>query len=143
MKRSLPRRRAPRTIQGTSEEILSFIETHGIVDKDTAENAAAEYRRTLEREKQERMTRYVLDLHGLTSTEAEARILSGIGTCRDKGIREVLVIHGRGLHSSAPEGPVLKTLVHSLLEGKLRGAVRRYRPGTPAEGGEGVTVLFL
>jgi DNA-nicking Smr family endonuclease len=143
MKRSMPRRRAPRTIPGTSEEILSFIETHGIVDKDTAANAAAEYRRTVEREKQERLTRYVLDLHGLSSIEAEARILSGIGSCRDKGIREALVIHGRGLHSSAAEGPVLKNLVLDMLEGKLKGAVKRYRPGTPAEGGEGVTVIFL
>jgi DNA-nicking Smr family endonuclease len=143
MKRFVPRRRTPRTIQGTREEILSFIESHGVVDKDVAAIAAAEYRRALLKRKQERLTRFVLDLHGLSAAEAEARILSGIGSCRDRGIREVLVIHGRGLHSGAGEGPVLKNLVAAMLEGKLRGVVKRYRPGTPAEGGEGVTVIFI
>jgi DNA-nicking Smr family endonuclease len=143
MKRFVPRRRAPRTVQGTTEEILSFIATHGVVDKDVAANAAAEYRRTVEREKLERLSRFVLDLHGLSSVEAEKQVLSGIGSCRDRGVREILVIHGRGLHSNAEEGPVLKNLVLSLLEGKLKGVVKRYRPGTPAEGGEGVTVIFI
>ena len=140
MKRIKPRRR---TVMGTSEDILSFIETYGIVDKDTAAKTAAEYRRVVRKRKRERLIRYVLDLHGLSSSEAEARIVAELGACRDRGVREVLVIHGRGLHSNAPEGPVLKNLVQTLLEGKLKGMVKRYRPGIPAEGGEGVTVLFL
>jgi DNA-nicking Smr family endonuclease len=143
MKRTPPRRRTPRTVPGTAEEILSFIRTHGIEDKDTAAQASAEYRRTVAREKQERKGRYVIDLHGLTSSEAEANVVAGLSACRDRGVREVMVIHGRGLHSSPDEGPVLKNLVLSLLEGKLRAAVKRYRPGIPAEGGEGVTVIFL
>jgi DNA-nicking Smr family endonuclease len=113
------------------------------VDKDTAAKTATEYRRTLRKQKQERLTRFVLDLHGLSSNEAEVRIVAGLDLCKNKGIKEVLLIHGRGLHSGVGERPVLKNLVQTMLEGKLRGMVKRYRPGVPAEGGEGVTVLFL
>jgi DNA-nicking Smr family endonuclease len=143
MKRFEARRRPPRTIRGTSEDILSFIKTHGIVDKDITAKTVTEYRRTLQKQKQERRARFVLDLHGLSGNEAEARIVAGLDLCRHKGIREILVIHGRGLHSGAGEGPVLKNLVQTMLEGRLKGTVKRYRPGVPAEGGEGVTVLFL
>jgi DNA-nicking Smr family endonuclease len=143
MKKYEPYRRPPRTIQGTREDILSFIKTHGIVDKDTVAKTATEYRRTLQKQKRERLTRFVLDLHGLSSNEAEVRIVAGLDLCKNKGIREVLLIHGRGLHSGVGERPVLKNLVQTMLEGKLRGMVKRYRPGVPAEGGEGVTVLFL
>jgi DNA-nicking Smr family endonuclease len=84
-----------------------------------------------------------LDLHGKTSDEASRSLRMMMETCRDHGIRELLVIHGRGHHSSSDEGPVLKTLVYSMLNNELKLRVKDFRTALPREGGEGATVLFL
>ena len=132
-----PFRRQPRVVPGTTEEILTYIDTHGIDDKDRrAPIVPPPPRRS-------KVTRYVLDLHGMKSEEAEQRIDEAIEMCKDDHIREILIIHGRGIHSGAEDLPVLKTLVHNLLDGRLKNRVKRWRPGLPAEGGEGVTLLYL
>jgi DNA-nicking Smr family endonuclease len=133
-------RRPPRTIPGTSEEILSFLDAHGTEDKDRRAAAAARYRAVQRKRAQE--VRVTVDLHGLSSDQAERRILAAVESCGGN-TREILLIHGRGRHSRSEEGPVLKTLVHHLLDGRLRDRVRRFRPGTLSEGGEGATVVFL
>jgi DNA-nicking Smr family endonuclease len=66
-----------------------------------------------------------------------------LGYCRDRGIRELFVIHGHGVHSAPEEGPVLKNLVRDMLENELSDRVRDFRAGIPREGGEGVTLVYL
>lgn len=43
-----------------------------------------------------------IDLHGLTTLQAESAILSLVQTCKQTGKQKLLIIHGKGNHS--PEG---------------------------------------
>jgi len=42
-----------------------------------------------------------LDLHGFTLEEAKARTEAFIARCRTAGMKKVLIIHGKGKHSSS------------------------------------------
>jgi DNA-nicking Smr family endonuclease len=132
----------PRTVPGTTGDILSYLEAHGTRNKDSAASVPAPARPKIEKGKGG-VLRRTLDLHGLTSDEASRRIRQTIDSCKEHGVRELLIIHGRGSHSTFNEGPVLKNLVLELLDNELRLSVQSFRPGLPREGGEGVTVAFL
>ena len=56
----------------------------------------------------------VLDLHGLTSAEAEKALWKFLSDCKNKGLIKVQIIHGKGLHS--PEGSVLSGVVDEVLK---------------------------
>jgi DNA-nicking Smr family endonuclease len=56
----------------------------------------------------------VLDLHGMSSVEAEEALDRFIRDSRARGLAKVLIIHGKGLHS--PGEPVLGQVVRSYLE---------------------------
>ena len=56
----------------------------------------------------------VLDLHGLSSAEAEEALDRFIRDSRSRGLSKVLIVHGKGLHS--PGEPVLGQVVRSYLE---------------------------
>lgn len=91
---------------------------------------AAERRAELRRMKPQA----TLDLHGLTVTEALERADAFLEEARASGLKKVLVIHGKGLHSHEGEA-VLKTAVRSHIQNHpLAGEV-----GVPdrAMGGEG------
>jgi DNA-nicking Smr family endonuclease len=55
-----------------------------------------------------------LDLHGLSGLEAERAIEAFVLEARDRGLSEVLLIHGKGNHSKGE--PVLERVVRSFLE---------------------------
>jgi DNA-nicking Smr family endonuclease len=55
----------------------------------------------------------VLDLHGLTSAEAEKSLWKFLADSKAKGLIKVQIIHGKGLHS--PEGSVLSGIVDNVL----------------------------
>jgi DNA-nicking Smr family endonuclease len=138
-------RRPPRTMPGTDDDILSYLATHGTQDKDAGgfERERGEKTvRSIERIKRG-VLRMALDLHGLTSDEASRRVSHAVESCRGRGIQELLVIHGRGSHSSSGGEPVLKKLVRDMLDHELASRVRGCRAGLPREGGEGVTVVYL
>lgn len=136
-------RRVPRTIPGTTGDILSYLAAHGTRDKDSAAPEPVKSSgRKIEKRKRG-VLRTTLDLHGLTSEEASQRIRQTVESCRQHGVRELLIIHGRGHHSSVNEGPVLKNLVGMMLENELALSVKNSRTGLPREGGEGVTVISL
>jgi DNA-nicking Smr family endonuclease len=132
----------PRTIPGTTEDILSYLKEHGVRDKDQEVPRVKPLKPAIQKGKGGRL-RLTLDLHGKTSDEASRSLRVMLQTCREHGVRELLVIHGRGHHSSMNEGPVLKTLVHSMLENELKLSVKDFRTALPREGGEGATVFFL
>ena len=54
-----------------------------------------------------------LDLHGLTSSEAEAELKKFLLNSKNKGYIKVCVIHGKGIHSSGKS--VLKKVVDNVL----------------------------
>lgn len=85
-----------------------------------------------------------LDLHGRPRAAALPALERFVHVARDAGKRCVLVIHGRGAHSSE-EGPVLKPLVWRWLEASpaAAAAVLAFASARPAQGGDGATLLLL
>ncbi len=80
-----------------------------------------------------------LDLHGLTSAEAENKLKNFFSKAHKLGWRKVIIIHGKGIHSK--EEPVLKKVVMDFIESSpLAGA-----HGTPgsAEGGSGAVWVAI
>ena len=55
-----------------------------------------------------------LDLHGLTAAEAENKLRIFFAKAQKTGWKKVLVIHGKGIHSS--DEPVLKKVVMDFIE---------------------------
>ncbi|HKU70068.1 MAG TPA: Smr/MutS family protein [Burkholderiales bacterium] len=81
-----------------------------------------------------------LDLHGLTSTEARARLVEFLNRCVHRGARCVRIIHGKGLRSPNRE-PVLKQKVGYWL--MQREEVLAFRQARPSDGGGGAVMVLL
>jgi len=94
-------------------------------DRRAPHERAAERRRRLKKMAPQRQ----LDLHGLTAKEAVRRVDAFLKECRTAGVRKVLIVHGKGLHSA--QGPVLRTAVRecvqrSPLAGEMGPAEKRW-----------------
>ncbi len=81
-----------------------------------------------------------MDLHGVTGDEAAAMLDDFMAEARERGLRCVRVIHGKGLRSPGRE-PVLKRRIRSLLA--RRGEVMAYVEPPPAQGGSGAVLVLL
>jgi len=82
-----------------------------------------------------------VDLHGMTQSEAHAKLNSFIAECRMADRRTVLVITGKG---SVREGGVLRRMVpHWLNQPSLREMVIAIEQATPRDGGAGAYYLLL
>lgn len=124
-----------------AEEILDYLDRHGVVDKDRLQSR--DRRHTGSRRPRKRTAgREVLDLHGMVSDEARRRVRAAVNRCRRQGIAELLIVHGRG-NNSGREGPVLKNLVRRMLAVELRGRVRDFVGAPPRDGGAGATIVRL
>jgi DNA-nicking Smr family endonuclease len=84
-----------------------------------------------------------IDLHGLTRQDAETEVTNFLIESFRKGLRCVLIVHGRGLNS--PENlPVLKEgLPQWLNRGRVRKMVLAFATARPYDGGTGATYVFL
>mmetsp|Transcript_12507 Transcript_12507/g.22112 ORF Transcript_12507/g.22112 Transcript_12507/m.22112 type:complete len:192 (+) Transcript_12507:85-660(+) len=70
-----------------------------------------------------------VDLHGLTVKEATARVEQALRSAKEKGLKSVVIITGRGNHSG-PEGPKIKPAVEKLIhELSLRCTVNKPNEG--------------
>ena len=111
--------------------MAAWLRRYGVVDKDAQKE---------ERERKEKLlNREELDLHGLTSEEAEQRLNAFVTECCRRGLRKILIIHGKGNHSET--APVLYGLVRSFIE-------RDYRLGESGHpdriaGGKGATWVLI
>ena len=74
-----------------------------------------------------------LDLHGMTAEQALTALEQFVDNCKRDHIKKILIIHGKGLHSS--NGPVLKKVIIDFLE-KSSKIGRIGRPGRN-DGGSG------
>jgi DNA-nicking Smr family endonuclease len=128
--------------KASREEILRYLDEHGVVDKDRQNARALKTGRDHAIAKK-RATRQTLDLHGKTVAQAAAMLPAAIARCSANGIRELLVVHGQGLHSDPNEGPVLKQAVAALLASELQGEIRDFRTAARRDGGEGATIVRL
>jgi DNA-nicking Smr family endonuclease len=84
-----------------------------------------------------------IDLHGMIQSDARAALESFIVGAVRKGMRTVLVVHGRGLRS--PGGmPVLKhAAAQWLSHGLMGGYVLAFATARPADGGAGAMYVLL
>jgi DNA-nicking Smr family endonuclease len=82
-----------------------------------------------------------LDLHGLTREEALDALPRFLLSAQKKGQKAVLVITGKGNHSS--EKPILHQAVASWLRDAGRATVLEFAPAPREMGGSGAYVVFL
>jgi len=117
-------------IYGTRNKDLSLFTPVASRKSGISKTAKGRYRKTV-------------DLHGLTSDEAELRLARAVEECRKKGITELLIIHGRGQHSAPASGGVLKKMVRDCLECRFTKSIRSWKTALPKDGGEGATLVTM
>ncbi len=84
-----------------------------------------------------------IDLHGLTKKEAEINVKDFLHQSHLRGLRCVLVVHGRGLNSEN-HIPVLKELLPVWLSrGPVRKIVLAFSTARPYDGGTGAIYILL
>jgi DNA-nicking Smr family endonuclease len=81
-----------------------------------------------------------LDLHGFTGDEAALETAQFIASCKQRGLRCVRIVHGKGLRSPGRE-PVLKRRIRKLLT--RRDDVIAFVEPRAAQGGAGAVVVLL
>lgn len=80
-----------------------------------------------------------LDLHGLTAEQARSRVMEFLSSCSRRGLRKVLIIHGKGYHSKGE--PVLQRVVRECLEVSVH-AGKSGRPKRELGGSGAVWVMI-
>ena len=119
-----------------------WLNRYGTVDKDKIAEDTQELTRQQDRNYVLNMKpEAVLDLHGLHQDEAQASLDRFITDCKARGLRKVLIIHGKGIHSHGSD-PVLGELVRRFIEQDKRCGASGH-PKTKAEGGSGATWVLL
>lgn len=84
-----------------------------------------------------------IDLHGKTKDEAKNLVKNFIEQSRKFGMRCVLIIHGKGIHSK-DYMPVLKESLKSWLSGKSTGKhILAFCSAIPRDGGTGAIYVLL
>ncbi len=84
-----------------------------------------------------------IDLHGLTKREAETVVNSFLVQSYQKGVRCVLIVHGRGL-GSAGHQPAIKTEPPAWFKrGILKKIVLAFVTARPCDGGAGAVYVLL
>ena len=84
-----------------------------------------------------------IDLHGMTKKEAEVEVRRFLMESHKRGLRSVLIVHGRGLNS--PDSlPVLKERLPLWLNrGPARRIVLAFATARPYDGGTGAIYVLL
>lgn len=93
-----------------------WLRRYGVTDKDKAADEyeertkmeSREYLRTMRPEAR-------IDLHGLTRDEAWSRLSGFVNDCIRRGLKKILIIHGKGNHSHGSD-PVLGPMVRTFIE---------------------------
>lgn len=84
-----------------------------------------------------------IDLHGFVQTEARIQVEAFLDESRLRGLRCVLIVHGRGLHSKE-NVPVLKERVAVWLSrGRIARGVLAFVSARPTDGGTGAVYVLL
>lgn len=119
-----------------------WLRRYGTIDKDKI--AEEQYEKTKEQNRNYLLNMAPearLDLHGLHQDEAEERLNWFITDCCRHGLRKVIIIHGKGIHTSGTD-PVLGELVRKFIERDKRCGTSGH-PKTKQEGGSGATWVIL
>ena len=81
-----------------------------------------------------------LDLHGLTRDEAQQQLNEFIFDVRERGMRCIRIIHGKG-YGSSNQGPVIKPLVNQWL--RKRSEILAFCSARPVDGGTGAVYVLV
>jgi DNA-nicking Smr family endonuclease len=84
-----------------------------------------------------------LDLHGMTSTEAQHALRGFLDRLRGPRERAVLVVHGRGTHSPGGRGILRDEIASWLVSSPLAAHVLCFATARPADGGAGAVYVLL
>ena len=84
-----------------------------------------------------------IDLHGLRRDAAESALAKRLESARERGLRCVVVIHGRGARSPGGEGVLRDALPDWLTGSGCARHVLAFAPARPSLGGEGATLVLL
>ena len=96
--------------------------------------------------------RFRFDLHGFTLLDANKKIRELIINCQEKGVREILLITGKGLHSNTDQNTYvskkLSKLKFSVPEyinsnNDLLNKIYSMEQASIADGGEGAIIVNL
>lgn len=85
-------------------------------------------------------TRCIIDLHGLSETQASEVLAQWMARCRLRSDRFALIIHGKGFGSDQQE-PVLKNFINWWLRNHAR--VLAFCSAQEADGGTGAVYVLL
>jgi DNA-nicking Smr family endonuclease len=130
--------------KSNADLILQHLDRYGIRDKDAMaqlQRKAREKKPSAAVESRRGVLRKRLDLHGMTLDRALPALRRAIDECRQKGIGELLVIHGYGLHSQPAGEGVLKKAVLDYCEENSGSAIRGYAAAMAKDGGAGATIV--
>ena len=119
-----------------------WLNRYGTVDKDKIAEESRE--RTKEQDRNYVLNmkpEAVLDLHGLHQEEAYVQLEGFITDCKRRGLRKVMLIHGKGIHTHGTD-PVLGEVVRRFIEADKRCGQSGH-PKNKAEGGSGATWVIL
>lgn len=84
-----------------------------------------------------------VDLHGMLTEQARDALERFLVDSRRKGLRCVLVVHGRGLHSK-DQLPIIKTRMQAWLSrGRLSRMILAFATARPVDGGAGAMYALL
>lgn len=119
-----------------------WLRIYGVVDKD---RIAEEHQQTSKLQDRQYLINMKpearLDLHGMRQEEAKEQLNYFITDCIRRGIKKVIVVHGKGIHTTGTD-PVLGELVRKFIESDSRCGTSGH-PKNKAEGGTGATWIIL
>lgn len=119
-----------------------WLNRYGTVDKDKVAEETVERKKYTDKNYLMNMKpEAVIDLHGLHQDEARNCLDTFVTNCKRKGLKKILIIHGKGIHTSGTD-PVLGELVRRFIEQDKRCGASGH-PKTQQEGGTGATWVLL
>ena len=119
-----------------------WLRRYGTIDKDKIAEVQEKRTQTYDRNFLMNMHPEArIDLHGLHQDEAEEALDRFVTDCVYRGLRKILIVHGKGIHTSGTD-PVLGELVRKFIEHDKRCGASGH-PKTKAEGGSGATWVLL
>ncbi len=129
-----------KAVQPKIDPMTLWMRQYGVIDKDAQEEERIQREKQLDRSYLHAMPcEAQIDLHGLTQDEAVIRLQDFVSECCRRGLKKILIIHGKGNHSE--DGPVLAATVRHFIE-------RDYRLGESGHpdktgGGKGATWVLI
>lgn len=118
-----------------------WLRRYGTVDKDSlAEQEEARTKYHSRSSLVELKPQARIDLHGLKREDAWNRLDSFVTECESKGIKKIMIVHGKGIHTHGTD-PVLGEMVRKFIEQDKRLGTSGH-PDSSA-GGKGATWVII